>query len=122
METMKNVIVFAVFVLGMGGLIFWLWSDKESSGQEAPVIKTETTTKERPVEKDPALSEVEISVDENGLVIDRLYGKQLDLLVTRNEVKDVAVLEGIMTYSEFENNAWNFKALNLEQYIDAYLK
>lgn len=119
---MKNVLVLLVFLIGIGGLIFWLWSDKSETVPDLATIETETVAEKRPVEKDPALSEVEISVDENGLVIDRLYGKQLDLLVTRNEVKDVAVLEGIMTYSEYENGAWAFKALNLEQYIQEYLK
>ena len=122
MEAMKNILVVVLFLVGIFGLIFFLWSDNDTEVTDLGTVQTETVAEKRPVEKDPALSEVEISVDESGLVIDRLYGKQLDLLVTRNEVKDVAVLEGIMTYSEYENGAWNFKALNLEQYIDSYLK
>lgn len=125
-ESMRNLIVLALLVVGVGGLIYWLWS---GSGQNEEVVDfaamapaTEDTGRARPGEADPTLSEVEISVDSSGLVIDRLYGKQLDLLVTRNEVKDVAVLDGIMTFSELEDGNWNFKAINLEQYIEQYLK
>jgi len=124
-EAMRNLIILAVFLLGIGALIFWLWSDKSDHTSEFANLTTQTAPAEtkRAVEtRDPALNEVEITVDENGLVIDRLYGKQLDLLVTRNEVKDVAVLDGIMTFSELEDGSWSFKAINLEQYIEAYLK
>ena len=115
---MRNLIALAVFLIGIGALIFWLWSGTDGS-QDLSTVQTQI---ERPVERDAALNEVEITVDENGLVIDRLFGKQLDLLVTRNEVKDVTVLDGIMTFSEKEDGNWNFKAINLDQYIDSYLK
>jgi len=122
---MRNLIVLVVFLIGIGGLIFWLWSDQAPNNNENFAelsTTTEGSDRERRADRDPALNEVEISVDENGLVIDRLYGTQLDLLVTRNEVKDVAVLDGIMTFSELEEGNWNFKAINLEQYIQQYLK
>ncbi len=121
---MRNLIVLAAFLLGIGVLIWWLWTDQGQPTQNLSEITptVETTERQRPAATDPTLNEVEISVDENGLVVDRLYGKQLDLLVTRNEVKDVSVLDGIMTFSELENGKWSFKAVNLEQYIEAYLK
>ena len=118
-QAMRNLIALAVFLLGIGALIFWLWSGTDGNQQDLSTVQTQV---ERPVARDAALNEVEITVDDNGLVIDRLYGKQLDLLVTRNEVKDVTVLDGIMTFSEREDGKWNFKAVNLEQYIDSYLK
>lgn len=113
-------------LLGVGALIYWLWSGGDEKNEAVDFATmapaTEDVSRARPGDADPALSEVEISVDANGLVIDRLYGKQLDLLVTRNEVKDVSVLDGIMTFSELEEGNWNFKAINLEQYIEQYLK
>jgi len=133
---MKNLLVLLSFLVGIGFLIAWLWSDTsedktlkqivtQAENQENTGKKTKTKGKVEnskvAVRSNTSLSDVEIS-DDNGLVIVKLYGKKINQRVTENPVKDIQVYDGVLTFSEKKDGHWNFKAVNLEQYINQYLK
>lgn len=119
---MKNIIILIVFLLGISFLIYWLWSDKPDDQSLKQIIAEEQAQPKVPVRPVPNLDEVEIAIDENGLVLKKLYNQDIDVIVTDSEVKNVEIYDGVMTYSELEGDNWNFKAVNLQEYIDEYLK
>ncbi len=120
---MKNILILIAFLLGISFLIYWLWSDKNEEQTLAQIIAQEESQRTKvPVRPTPNLDEVEIAIDENGLTLKKLYNEDIDVLITGNEVKDVEIYDGVLTYSELENENWSFKAVNLQEYIDQHLK
>lgn len=145
---MKNILTL-IFILGLGGLaVYFLWYEKDPEPTEVvsdiyldqtidleeQTIETRTVPLPRGEAQVPAtqkeldLNAVEFVVDDRGLILHKLYGQEVDLIITDNQAKDVTVYDGILTYSEntkpLEEGAdqWEFKAVNLDAYIEAYLK
>ncbi len=120
---MKNIVILIVFLLGVAALIYWLWSDNQEEQTFQQVIEEYKDDPAKvPVRPVPSVDEVEIAIDENGLLLKKLYNEELNIRVTDKEVKDVEVFDGILTYSEYSDQTWSFKAVNLLEYIDQYLK
>ena len=120
---MKNILIIVAFLSGIGALIFWLWSDRPEDKTLQQIVSEEQALRTKiPVRSVPDLNQVEISIDENGLTLKKLYNKEVNALITSNEVKDAQVSNGILTFKERENGKWVFKAVHLEQYIEKYLK
>ncbi len=133
---MKNILVLLSFLVGVGFLIAWLWSDNsnnktlkqhvneaEISSKKDNLIKKKENKKEEKVSVRPInkLGDVEI-LDDDGLIIETLYGQKISQRITNNPVKDIQAYDGVLTFSEKDGDHWNFKAINLEQYIQQYLK
>ncbi len=116
---MRNFLFLLLFLFLIGGLIFWLWSDRgdEKTLEEALADKQIVTEEvaDKPVID---LDEVEIAYDENGLVLKTLYNRDINLTLSTNPVRNVEVYDGIMTYQEQSNGQWNFRSYNLAQYIE----
>ena len=121
---MRNIIFLVLFLALIGGLIFWLWSDKneEQTLEQAIAEQQEATTEANGGVPKIDLDEVEIAYDDNGLIINKLYNQEVDLTLTTNPVRGVEVYDGVMTYEEQINGAWNFRSYNLAQYIEQNLK
>lgn len=116
---MRNLLFLLLFLILIGGLIFWLWSDRgdEKTLEEALADKQVTTEDQRGVPRID-LDEVEIAYDENGLVLQTLYNQEVNLTLSTNPVRNVEVYDGIMTYQEQTDGQWNFRSYNLAQYIE----
>lgn len=116
---MRNLLFLLLFLILIGGLIFWLWSDNgdEKTLEEALADKQMATEEvsDKPVID---LDEVEIAYDESGLVLKTLYNRDINLTLSTNPVRNVEVYDGIMTYQEQTNGQWNFRSYNLAQYIE----
>lgn len=120
---MRNLLFLLLFLILIGGLIFWLWSDggDEKTLEEALAEKQVQTEESTGVPRID-LDEVEIAFDENGLILKTLYNREVNLTLTTNPVRNVEVYDGIMTYQEQINGQWNFRSYNLAQYIEANFK
>lgn len=118
---MRNAIFLALFLLLIGGLIYWLWSDKDDEQTLEQAIAQQEMPAQTGVPKID-LEEVDIFYDDNGLVLAKLFNQNVDLVLTTNPVRNVEVFEGIMTYEEQIDGAWNFRSYNLAQYIEVNLK
>ena len=141
---MKNFITLFLFLILAGGLVYWLWNggaqdenvvvqeiyfDQEVD-LEAELVETRAVPLARGADEnqDLDLNAVEFIVDDRGLVLHKLYGEEVDLIITDNESKDVTVYDGILTYSENvevdteKPDKWEFKAVNLDAYIEQYIK
>lgn len=124
---MRNLVFLVAFLVLIGFLIFWLWSDKDENQTLEQAIATQQATEEVS-ETDPTsvqrvnLDEVEVAYDDNGLVIKTLYNQPVDLTLSTNPVRNVEVYDGVMTYQEQLDGNWNFRSYNLGQYIEANLK
>jgi hypothetical protein len=116
---MRNLIFLALFLVLVGGLIFWLWSD---NGDEKTL---EQALAEKQIEVEAQgvpridLDEVEIAYDDNGLILKTLFNREVNLVLSEKPVRNVEVYDGIMTYEEKDNGQWNFRSYNLGQYIEA---
>ncbi|NCP67142.1 hypothetical protein GW756_03255 [bacterium] len=120
---MRNLLFLALFLLLIGGLIFWLWSDRgdEKTLEEALADK-QMTVQEQGVPRID-LDEVEIAYDENGLILKTLFNREVNLTLSTSPVRNVEVYDGIMTYQEQDvNGQWNFRSYNLAQYIEENFK
>ena len=120
---MRNILFLIVFLLLIGGLIFWLWSDRgdEKTLEEALAEKQVSVEEPQGVPRID-LDEVEIAYDENGLIIQKLYNQEVNLTLSTKPVRNVEVYDGIMTYQEQDNGQWNFRSYNLAAYIEANLQ
>lgn len=119
---MRNLIFLVLFLVLVGGLIFWLWSDRgdEQTLEEALAEKA-IATKTQGVRR-INLDEVEIAYDENGLILKTLYNREVNLTLSTKPVRNVEVYDGIMTYQEKDSDQWNFRSYNLAQYIEENFK
>ncbi len=120
---MRNFLFLALFLLLIGGLIFWLWSDRgdEKTLEQALAEKGAITEESKGIKRID-LDEVEIAFDENGLIIHKLYNQEVDLTLSEKPVRNVEVYDGIMTYEEQNDQQWNFRSYNLAQYIEDNMK
>jgi|GEM_PF-5082337 len=119
---MRNLIFLVLFLCLIGGLIWWLWSDR---GDEKTLQQVVAEQQVAPVETGLPkvdLDEVEIAYDENGLFITKLYNQDVDLTLSEKPVRNVEVFDGVMTYQEETDGKWNFRSYNLGQYIEQNLK
>ena len=119
---MRNLLFLVLFLFLVGGLIFWLCSDL---GDEK-TLEQALAEKQMMVEKQGVpridLDEVEIAYDENGLILQTLYNREVNLTLSTKPVRNVEVYDGIMTYQEQDNGQWNFRSYNLAQYIEENFK
>lgn len=120
---MRNLLFLLLFLTLVGGLIFWLWSDRgdEKTLEEALADKQITTES---VSKKPVidLDKVDIAYDENGLILKTLYNQEVNLTLSTKPVRNVEVYDGILTYQEQSDDRWNFRSYNLAQYIEMHFK
>jgi hypothetical protein len=116
---MRNFVFLVLFLILIGGLIFWLWSDNgdEQTLEQALADKQMITETQGVPRID--LDEVEIAYDENGLILKKLFDREVNLVLSEKPVRNVEVYDGIMTYQEQDNGQWNFRSYNLAQYIEA---
>lgn len=120
---MRNFIFLVLFLLLIGGLIFWLWSDRgdEKTLEQAITEQQEVTIPSTGLPK-INLDEVEIAYDETGLILQKLFNKEVNLTLSQKPVRNVEVYDGIMTYQEQSDGNWNFRSYNLGQYIETNMK
>lgn len=119
---MRNLVFLVLFLCLIGGLIWWLWSDRSEEQTLQQVVSQQQAGTERSGVPKVDLDEVEIAYDENGLFITKLYNKDVDLTLSEKPVRNVEVYDGVMTYQEQTDGNWNFRSYNLGQYIEANLK
>ncbi len=115
---MRNLLFLALFLVLIGGLIFWLWSDNgDEQTLEQALAGKQIAVEEQGVPRID-LDEVEIAYDENGLILKTLFDREVNLVLSKKPVRNVEVYDGIMTYEEQANGQWNFRSYNLGQYIE----
>ncbi len=125
---MKNLLVILLLVFGVGALIWWLWSGKGvETPPTAPVVQQQVQTPEpQPREVQPSKASqkrAQVVIDPyKGLIIEKLDGKDINLVVTPNPTKDATVMDGILTYSEKIDDQWSFRALQLDEYVQKYMR
>ena len=119
---MRNLIFLVLFLCLIGGLIWWLWSDRSEEQTLQQVVTQQQAGTERAGIPKVDLDEVEIAYDETGLRIKKLYNQDVDLTLSENPVRNVEVFDGVVTYQEQTDGSWNFRSYNLGQYIEANLK
>lgn len=123
---MKNLLVLLLLIVGVGALIWWLWSGKstpEDQSVNATSAASEAAERKPVSPSKSAQTDFKIVIDDqNRLVLEKLNGVDVNIIVTENETKDAAVMDGLLTYSEKVNGAWSFRALSLDEYIARYME